>query len=101
MERFLMLQKMNKEESIPQRAFNISDTSSCSTNCVFPFIYRGRKHDLCSTSDGSSPWCATSVNMDGVMTSWTYCADDCPGASKNTTPQMDFNFDNAPGNCCK
>ena len=58
-------------------------------------------HDLCTTSDGTTPWCATSVDENKKMKSWDNCSPDCPGSSKSTTPQLDFNFDNAPGNCCK
>ena len=58
-------------------------------------------HDLCTTSDGTTPWCATSVDENKKMKSWDNCSPDCPGSSKSTTPQLDFNFDNAPGNCCR
>ena len=35
-------------------------------NCVFPFIFGGRKHTTCTTIDGDSPWCATEVDSSGA-----------------------------------
>merc|ERR1711973_124524 len=46
-----------------------------------------------------SPWCATSIDEDKHMKSWDECGPGCPGFSRITTPQLDFNFDNAPGSC--
>ena len=33
--------------------------------CVFPFIYRSKKYQSCTTVDnGNIPWCATTSNYD-------------------------------------
>ena len=45
--------------------------------------------------------CASEVDGDGIMTAWDYCDSCCPGASVDSTPQIQANPANDPGNCCK
>ena len=48
--------------------------------CIFPFKFNNRLYNNCTTADGDpKSWCATSVNGDGVMTSWGYCDSNCIG----------------------
>ena len=80
-----------------------SGSGSCG-NCVFPFIAYGRQSDRCTTMDGDSPWCATSVDSNGFMESgsWEYCTDlSCPGLSASNSPSMTVHPQNAAGQCCK
>ena len=47
-------------------------------NCIFPFNYRGKKYNNC-TSDylkkGTGRWCATGVHRNGTMikSRWGHC----------------------------
>ena len=45
--------------------------------------------------------CATEVDSNGKLTAWDYCDACCPGASVETTPQLQADPANEPGNCCK
>ena len=45
--------------------------------------------------------CASEVDSDGYLTAWDYCDTCCPGASVESTPQLEANPANEPGNCCK
>ena len=51
-------------------------------DCVFPFIYGGKKYDGCvpSSKDGKGPWCATKVDSRGIMRKdkWARCNKPCP-----------------------
>ena len=57
-------------------------------NCVFPFKYKGKTYEKCTTvdSDNEKPWCAydiqpgTEVPQDGKH--WGDCNFDCPGGGK-------------------
>ena len=41
---------------------------------MFPFIYGGTEYSECTTvSNGGTPWCATSVNDENVMTAYGNC----------------------------
>ena len=81
-------------------------TVSCG-NCVFPFIHQNRLSDRCTTIDRvtslgwAKPWCATSVDADGVMIDSEDCTDpSCPGLEGNSA-EMSVHPQNAVGNCCK
>jgi len=68
-------------------------------DCVFPFIYKGRYHDTCTTFDDAEPWCSTSKDLNSGG-KWIYCEEKtCPGTSLETTPQISVNPKNAVGNC--
>ena len=46
--------------------------------------------------------CASEVNSTGYMTGWDYCDTCCPGASVESTPQMEADPKNEERNyCCK
>ena len=50
-------------------------------DCVFPFIYRGKKHNGCvpSSKNGKGPWCATKVDSNNKMKTnkWARCNKHC------------------------
>ena len=77
-----------------------SDLASCShgsRQCVFPFIFNNRIITSCTTIDGdTTPWCATGVDREQVMTQWGYCSQECPGVKDI---QMFIHPDNAVGSC--
>ena len=76
-------------------------TTGCG-NCVFPFIYNNRESDRCTTVDGSSPFCATSVDSSGNLLTSEYCTDpSCPGLSASNSPPMTVHPENEAGKCCK
>ena len=76
-----------------------STTTACG-GCVFPFTYKGRIHDTCTTIDGDDfPWCSKTFEWNYE---WEYCTSaTCPGTSVTTTEQMSPNVLNAAGSCCK
>jgi len=51
--------------------------------CQFPFIYKGKVYNSCTTAGGfSQPWCSTGTNIFGfhINSQWGNCASNCPGA---------------------
>jgi len=90
----------------PRKCINIQITnpqpitsSSCLTvgggktgaSCVFPFIYKGVKHNNCILidADDGKPWCSTKTDQNGKHVGgqgqWGHCpASGCTGASENT-----------------
>ena len=58
-----------------ERAIGITE------DCVFPFIYRGKKHNGCvpSSKNGKGPWCATKVDSTNKMKTnkWARCNKHC------------------------
>ena len=86
----------------PSPSSSSPSSGSCG-NCIFPFLYSNRQHDICTTIDGdSNPWCVTEVDDSGYMVSWEYCQDaSCPGTSATTTPQMTVSYGNEVGSCRK
>lgn len=48
--------------------------------CQFPFAFRGREYQRCTTTDRGRGWCATSLYQD-IIASWSYCAQDQGGES--------------------
>ena len=50
--------------------------NSCS---VFPFTYKGRRHNTCVEVDGDKAWCSTEVDDGGMFIPdmWGYCNQNC------------------------
>ena len=48
-------------------------------DCVFPFIYNGKKYTGCSKDGKGKWWCATKVDSKGVMKKdkWARCNEYC------------------------
>merc|ERR1711868_101710 len=58
-----------------------STTTTCSTPCKFPFIYRGVVHNACTYAGGFSPaWCSTATDAYGkhINGNWANCGAGCP-----------------------
>ena len=78
-------------------------------NCVFPFVFRFRLFDTCTSIDGDQPWCLPGPPVDEGTHMFSedskiYCSINdplCLGVSTETTPQMSPHPNNAQGNCCK
>ena len=47
--------------------------------CVFPFIYKDKKHNTCVEVKGAKAWCSTSVdsNQEYLHNMWGYCNPTC------------------------
>jgi len=91
----------DKIQTKPNQVTKIgSELASCSggsNQCIFPFVFNNRIIPSCTTIDGdTTPWCATEVNGDKKMTSWSYCEGSCPGVR---AVEMFIHPDNAVGNC--
>ena len=91
----------------PQKSGNKTSKQSSCDSCVFPFVLWGREYRTCtnvySYPDVSPDYyiCATEVDASNELISWDYCAPECPGASKESTGQVDANPANEQGKCCK
>ena len=49
--------------------------------CVFPFVYQGKRYDMCTDAGASSgKWCATTSNYD-VDAKWGMCSAECTTGS--------------------
>ena len=48
-------------------------------DCVFPFIYKGKKYSGCSKDGKGKWWCATKVDSKGNMNAdnWARCNEYC------------------------
>ena len=58
-----------------------STTTTCSTPCKFPFIYKGVVHNACTYAGGFSPaWCSTATDAYGkhINGNWANCGAGCP-----------------------
>lgn len=94
------LQEHNEESKQHNKTKTNSELASCShgsRQCLFPFIFNNRIITSCTTIDGdTTPWCATAVNTERVMTRWGYCTQDCPGVRE---VMMYIHPDNSVGSC--
>jgi len=92
-----------KKDFPRKRKLNRTDrqeTQGCCDNCVFPFKIYGREYEMCTNIFTEDEYmCASEVDSDGYLTAWDYCDTCCPGASVETTPQLQANPANEPGNC--
>merc|ERR1711973_556047 len=85
---------------IPQKQGNKTNSrQSCCSYCIFPFKISNREFQMCTNMFTDEYICATEVDSDGDMIAYDYCDPCCPGASPETTPQMDPNEANLKGNC--
>ena len=48
-------------------------------DCVFPFIYKGKKYNGCCKYGQGKLWCATKVDSKGIMKKdkWARCNEYC------------------------
>ena len=61
---------------------------TCSSNCIFPFTYKGQTYHKCTKAKSTYNWCATAVIISGSSDTPDYygrswyskCASDCPAA---------------------
>ena len=61
---------------------------TCSSNCIFPFKYKGTTYTKCTKARATYNWCATAVIISGSSDTPDYygrswyskCASDCPAA---------------------
>ena len=44
-------------------------------DCIFPFIYKGKKHTVC-VNGKTGNWCATTLKKSGCADTWAYCIND-------------------------
>jgi len=58
--------------------------------CLFPFIYKGKTYNKCTTDDSAMPraWCATKVdeNRNMVAGNWNTCVDPSCGIGNGMFP---------------
>ena len=57
------------------------DSGKGDTECIFPFIYKGKRFFECTTFEKSVPWCSTKNEDDGNMKKWSYCL--CPSEKQS------------------
>jgi len=86
----------------PKKSGNQTSKQSSCDYCKFPYILWGREFNTCTnyyTTDPNMFVCATEVDADGLLAEWDVCVPECPGASKESTPQVEANPANEPGKC--
>jgi len=94
--------KQEQNNPMPQRVRSSDTKQDDCSYCVFPFIYNVRNWTYCTDEISEANYslaCATQVDSDGRLIEWDFCAPDCKGASKDSTPQVDANPLNNPGQC--
>jgi len=95
-------EKIDLKNDFPQKS-KISKANKlkdgCCASCVFPFKLAGREYESCTNIFTDDYICATEVDSEGELTAWDYCDSCCPGASVETTPQLQAHPANEPGNC--
>jgi len=116
-------------DEIPQKKINSTGKQGCCSNCIFPYkvdfwkyvggekeIIDDREYYTCTNifdemhdidpdvaivgNDPDKYICASEVNSTGYMTGWDYCDTCCPGASVESTPQMEADPKNEERNYC-
>ena len=47
--------------------------------CKFPFIYKGKTYNSCTSQDEIGYWCSTKTSADSVHVkgNWEFCQDYC------------------------
>jgi len=57
------------------KSCNATGSTIGNCDCKFPFSYKGKVYNQCSTADHTQPWCATAVNSKGVYVDgqWENC----------------------------
>ena len=77
-------------------------------NCVFPFMFEGRRYNSCTNADGNDQaWCLNGIlppvnegtHVSLAPSTKIFCSErdqSCP-----RTPQMTTHPNNQPDNCCK
>ena len=77
-------------------------------NCVFPFMFEGRRYNSCTNVDGKDKaWCLNGIlppvnegtHVSLAPSTKIFCSErdqSCP-----RTPQMTTHPNNQPDNCCK
>jgi len=80
-------------------ADNSTEPECVATNslpCKFPFFYKGNTYEACTVFDDNknTPWCATSVDSNGVMKTWEHCnMENCKTECTTTAgDKCDFPF---------
>ena len=69
---------MRSSTVINLNSFHLLVTGSCKKRttsnycCIFPFIYKGRRYNSCTTKNSKRPWCAKTPNYDRDK-KWGYC----------------------------
>eukprot|EP00118_Oscarella_pearsei_P013819 m.114371 g.114371 ORF g.114371 m.114371 type:complete len:463 (+) comp37492_c0_seq2:945-2333(+) len=68
----------NKTGSVGQCSdcltFTCNQSRTTTGRCQFPFVYKGKEYNGCTTDERGHPWCATSIDPNNrTMTSWAYC----------------------------
>ena len=74
---------------------------TCSSNCIFPFYYKGQTYHKCTKTNANYNWCATAVIMKGndpipdyYGRSWySKCASDCPAEKMDEEEEEVLNTD--------
>merc|ERR1712038_1215254 len=70
---------------------------TCSSNCIFPFTYKGQTYHKCTKAKSTYNWCATAVIISGSSDTPDYygrswyskCASDCPAARMDEEEEED------------
>jgi len=86
----------------PQAKPEQNGTRQGNCGCIFPYVYYNRLINVCATFPGVDPFCATSTDQNGEMTSWDFCSDVCPDGPGEAEPFPLPIFpdpNNEPGNC--
>ncbi|XP_065839324.1 usherin-like isoform X2 [Oscarella lobularis] len=66
-------------KDVPTVKYVCGGDSDGKDECVFPFIYKGKRFYECTSFNRDAPWCSISNNRSLIMKEWAYCL--CPKPS--------------------
>lgn len=62
-----------KVKKLPPTLIGTHGGTPTAGNCYFPFMYKGKSHDTCTTKDEPGPWCRTDH-----LGNWGFCNCEVP-----------------------
>ena len=69
-------------------------------NCVFPFKHAGVWHNECLKNNDNIPFCATTVDKEGISQDYGYCGPECPGSTVSSQCEAASGWRDGKGSRC-
>jgi len=89
--------------TFPDPAESDSDSDFLPGQCIFPFKFKGKEYNACTTAESKNgkPWCAYEVDINNVVVDgkWGDCeGEGCGIDGQQSCKEFDFNYS---GRCVK
>ena len=90
-------------DPIPSKGCVTVSGGTTGVACVFPFIFKDKKHNSCTLVDADDgiPWCSTLTDSDGVhlggQGKWGHCPDSCEADVREQVSELSLESVFGPG----